>query len=38
VHADIEFPAPVRGPVLIGAGRYLGYGLCLPWDRQEEKR
>jgi CRISPR-associated protein Csb2 len=38
VHAEIEFPAPVRGPVLIGAGRYLGYGLCLPWDRQEEKR
>ena len=30
VHAEIEFPEPVRGPVLIGAGRYLGYGLCLP--------
>jgi CRISPR-associated protein Csb2 len=34
VHAEIEFPEPVRGPVLIGAGRYLGYGLCLP--RYEE--
>lgn len=30
VHAEIEFAAPVRGPVLIGAGRFLGYGLCLP--------
>jgi CRISPR-associated protein Csb2 len=32
VHAEIEFREPVRGPVLIGAGRYLGYGLCLPRD------
>ncbi len=30
VHAEIEFAEPVRGPVLVGAGRYLGYGLCLP--------
>ncbi len=27
-HAEIEFPVPVRGPVLIGAGRYSGYGAC----------
>jgi len=27
-HAEIEFAVPVRGPVLIGAGRYLGYGAC----------
>ncbi len=32
VHADIEFDRPVYGPVLIGAGRYFGYGLCLPAD------
>jgi len=32
VHAEIEFKEPVRGPVLIGAGRYFGYGLCLPRD------
>jgi CRISPR-associated protein Csb2 len=32
VHAEIEFDQPVRGPVLVGAGRYLGYGLCLPAD------
>jgi CRISPR-associated protein Csb2 len=30
VHADIRFDRPVRGPVLIGAGRYFGLGLCLP--------
>lgn len=32
VHAEIEFRQPVQGPVLIGAGRYFGYGLCLPRD------
>lgn len=30
VHAMIEFQMPVPGPVLIGAGRYFGLGLCLP--------
>ena len=30
VHADIVFPEVVRGPVLLGAGRYFGFGLCLP--------
>jgi CRISPR-associated protein Csb2 len=30
VHADILFAEPVRGPVLLGAGRYFGLGLCLP--------
>jgi CRISPR-associated protein Csb2 len=30
VHAEIEFAEPVQGPVLVGAGRYFGYGLCLP--------
>lgn len=33
VHARLHFDRPVAGPVLIGAGRYLGYGLCLPLDR-----
>jgi CRISPR-associated protein Csb2 len=32
VHAEIEFTEPVRGPVLVGAGRYFGYGLCLPHE------
>lgn len=31
-HAVIVFDEPVRGPVLVGAGRYRGYGLCRPMD------
>ena len=30
VHADIRFDTPVQGPLLLGAGRYFGLGLCLP--------
>lgn len=30
VHADILFAEKVRGPVLLGAGRFFGLGLCLP--------
>jgi CRISPR-associated protein Csb2 len=30
VHADIRFAEVVRGPVVLGAGRHLGLGLCLP--------
>lgn len=30
VHARIVFSVPVVGPVLIGAGRYRGYGLFRP--------
>lgn len=30
VHADIYFDRPIRGPLLLGAGRYFGLGLCLP--------
>lgn len=30
VHADIRFQERVRGPLLLGAGRYFGLGLCLP--------
>jgi CRISPR-associated protein Csb2 len=29
-HALIVFSEPVIGPVLVGAGRYRGYGLCRP--------
>jgi CRISPR-associated protein Csb2 len=28
VHIEMCFDAPVAGPVLIGAGRYFGLGLC----------
>lgn len=30
VHADIRFETLVRGPLLLGSGRYFGLGLCLP--------
>ena len=29
-HATIIFAEPVQGPVIIGSGRYRGYGLCRP--------
>lgn len=29
-HAILMFHEPVRGPVLLGAGRYRGYGVCRP--------
>lgn len=29
-HAVLAFDEPVVGPVLLGAGRYRGYGLCRP--------
>ena len=31
VHVWLRFDRPVLGPVLLGAGRYRGYGLCKPW-------
>lgn len=30
VHAVLHFEAPVRGPILLGAGRYFGLGLFRP--------
>jgi CRISPR-associated protein Csb2 len=30
VHVRLAFPAPVRGPILLGAGRFLGSGLLRP--------
>lgn len=29
-HAVVTFGAPVRGPILLGRGRYRGYGVCRP--------
>ncbi len=34
-HAVITFAAPVTGPVVLGAGRFRGLGLCLPADGTE---
>ena len=30
VHVLIQFPCDVQGPLLLGAGRFRGYGLCKP--------
>jgi CRISPR-associated protein Csb2 len=34
-HAILIFDRPVIGPVLLGAGRYRGYGLCRPLGGKE---
>ena len=31
VHAVLTFAEPVLGPVILGAGRFRGYGLCRPY-------
>ena len=35
-HAVVTFRQPVRGPVVLGAGRFRGYGLCKPITPEEE--
>ena len=37
LHAVVTFQEPVAGPVLLGAGRYRGYGLCRPvlWEGED---
>jgi len=32
IHVTLVFDQPVVGPVLIGAGRYRGYGICRPLE------
>ncbi len=32
-HAVLIFGQAVTGPIIVGAGRFRGYGLCLPIDR-----
>lgn len=32
VHARLTFAEPVGGPLLLGAGRFFGLGLCRPVD------
>ena len=31
-HAKFRFAEPVEGPVVVGAGRQRGFGLCVPVD------
>jgi CRISPR-associated protein Csb2 len=35
-HAVILFSEPVIGPLIVGAGRFKGYGLFRPMDRKEQ--
>ncbi len=35
-HVILRFPEPVEGPVLIGAGRFHGFGLCLPLAEERD--
>mgnify|MGYP001187645390 CR=1 FL=1 len=37
VHLVLTFAAPVRGPLILGAGRYRGLGLCLPLYGEDAK-
>jgi CRISPR-associated protein Csb2 len=35
VHVWLQFAEPVVGPILLGAGRFMGYGLCKPWQENQ---
>jgi CRISPR-associated protein Csb2 len=37
-HAFLIFDQPVRGPIIVGAGRFRGYGLCRPWQAYSPSR
>jgi len=34
-HAVITFKEPIRGPLMLGAGRYRGYGFCRPLSKED---
>jgi len=36
IHVYLRFGVPVRGPVLLGAGRFLGYGMCKPIEQRRK--
>jgi CRISPR-associated protein Csb2 len=36
-HAVLQFDTPVRGPVILGAGRFVGLGLCRALDPTEQR-
>jgi len=36
VHARIRFAQPVQGPVILGAGRFLGLGLFRPVRHEDQ--
>ena len=34
-HATLVFDEPVEGPIALGAGRFIGLGLCLPLHQEK---
>ena len=38
VHVRLRFDVPISGPILLGAGRFLGYGLMRPNPRWQPQR
>jgi CRISPR-associated protein Csb2 len=36
-HALLRFPVAVRGPLLLGAGRFIGLGVCLPFNERSRQ-
>lgn len=36
-HATLHFKEPVAGPVILGAGRFFGLGLCLPVEERTQR-
>jgi CRISPR-associated protein Csb2 len=36
-HAVIRFPEPLRGPLLLCAGRFVGLGLCRPVSDRDDQ-
>jgi CRISPR-associated protein Csb2 len=34
-HATLTFNEPVLGPIALGAGRFVGLGICLPLDAED---
>ncbi|OAI10310.1 hypothetical protein A1507_21665 [Methylomonas koyamae] len=34
-HIELRFDRPVSGPLILGAGRFLGLGLCRPYRAKE---
>ncbi|MQX38254.1 type I-G CRISPR-associated protein Csb2 [Roseospira navarrensis] len=37
-HAVLRFPEAVAGPVILGAGRFVGLGLCRPLPERKEPK
>lgn len=37
VHAWLKFDQKIAGPLLLGTGRYRGYGVCRPWKKRKRR-